>query len=87
VNAQNTLPATEHHEFFLGAKSNSQFVNANHRFLIDFRHPQRPAPIVANNSTASNIANNTVNPKGSKVMDRQFYWMPDSMHQRQFVVC
>jgi hypothetical protein len=47
---------------------------------------QEPTPITTDNSTASGIANDTIQQKRSKAMDMRFYWIRDCVKQIQFLV-
>jgi hypothetical protein len=47
---------------------------------------QEPTPITTDNSTASGIANDTIQQKRSKAMDMRFYWIRDRVKQKQFLV-
>jgi hypothetical protein len=50
------------------------------------RHPQPPDGVrsVTDNSTATGIANDTVNQKCSKAFDMRYYWIRDRVAQGQF---
>ncbi|KAG7372528.1 hypothetical protein IV203_018671 [Nitzschia inconspicua] len=52
--------------------------------LEELGHPQGPTPIITDNSTAVDIANDTVKQKRSKAMDMRFYWIRDRVRQGQF---
>ena len=54
--------------------------------LEELGHLQPPTPVVADNSTASGIANDCVKQKRSKAMDMRFYWIRDHVRQGQFIV-
>jgi hypothetical protein len=45
--------------------------------LEELGHPQPPAPIQTDNSTAAGIANNSVKQKRSKAIDMRFHCVPD----------
>jgi hypothetical protein len=53
--------------------------------LEELGHPQPPTPMVTDNSTASGIANDSVNQHRSKAMDMRFYWIRDRVRQGQFL--
>jgi hypothetical protein len=54
--------------------------------LEELEHLQAPTALIADNSTASGIANDTVKQWRSKAMDMQFYWIYDRIHQGHFTV-
>ena len=49
-------------------------------------HPQPPAPIQVDNSTACGIANDNIKLQRSKAIDMRFYWVRDRVDQQQFKV-
>jgi hypothetical protein len=49
-------------------------------------YPQDATPIQTDNSTASRIANNTINQQSSRSTDMQFYWVRDQVKQGHFQV-
>jgi hypothetical protein len=53
--------------------------------LAELGHPQPPAPIQTDNSTAAGIANDNVKQKRSKAIDTRFCWIRDRAHQGQFL--
>jgi hypothetical protein len=50
-------------------------------------HPQPPASIQTDNSTAAGIANENVKQKRSKAIDTRFCWIRDRVRQDQFLAC
>jgi hypothetical protein len=54
--------------------------------LEEMAYPQPPTPMVANNSTAVGIANDTVKQRRSKAIDMRFYWIADRVKQNQFLI-
>ena len=47
-------------------------------------HPQSPAPIQTDNTTAEGVINNKIQPKRTKAMDMRFHWLCDREQQQQF---
>ncbi len=67
------------------------FVNAKeseilHTTLDEMGYPQEPTPIQTDNSTASGIANDTINQQRSRSIDMRFYWVRDRSNQGHFNV-
>jgi hypothetical protein len=54
--------------------------------LKELNHLQPPTPIKTDNSTASEIANNTLKERKSRAMDMRFYWICDRVKQNQFII-
>ena len=54
--------------------------------LIEMHHPQPPALIQVDNSTATGIANNSIKQKRSNAMDMRFHWIQDIILQEHFNV-
>ena len=54
--------------------------------LIEMHHPNPPTPIQVENSTAVEIANNSIKQKRSKAMDMRFHWIQDRILQEHFNV-
>jgi hypothetical protein len=54
--------------------------------LTELGHKQPPTPIQTDNSTASGVVNNEVQPKATKAMDMRFYWLKDREAQKQFKI-
>jgi hypothetical protein len=54
--------------------------------LDEMGYPQEPTPIQMDNSTASGIANNTINQQRSRSIDMRFYWICDRVKQGHFIV-
>jgi hypothetical protein len=52
--------------------------------LEELGHKQPPTPIQTDNSTAYGVANNEIQPKATKAMDMQFYWLKDREAHKQF---
>ena len=65
---------------------NGQKAVALRSALIILGHPQPPTPIKTNNSTAADIANNTIVQRKSRAIDMRFYWVRDRVNQGQFIV-
>ena len=42
--------------------------------------------ILVDNEVASGIANNTIEPKRTKSIDRQFHWLRDRVQLKEFIV-
>ena len=51
--------------------------------LINLGHPQPLNPIITDNLCVSEIANNTVKQKWSKVIDMRLYWIVDQIKQNK----
>ena len=54
--------------------------------LEEMGHPQGPAPIQTDNSTASGIINETVKQRRPKSIDMRFYWVRDRCKQKNFLI-
>ena len=52
--------------------------------LKEFVHEQPKTSIQTYNSTAEGFVNNKIQPKRTKAMDMQFYWLRDQERQKQF---
>jgi hypothetical protein len=52
--------------------------------LIPMGWPQPKSPIQMDNSTAAGVTNKTIVPRGSKMMDMQFWWLCCHPSQDQF---
>ena len=52
--------------------------------LKEFVHEQPKTSIQSDNSTAKGFINNKIQPKQTKAMDMQFYWLRDQERQKQF---
>ena len=52
--------------------------------LEEMGHKQPPTPIQTDNSTASGVVNNKIQPKATKAMDMRFHWLRDREAQQQF---
>eukprot|EP00957_Ditylum_brightwellii_P065611 4975907-Ditylum_brightwellii.AAC.1 len=50
----------------------------------ELNHPQPPTPIMADNTTANGIVNDTVKQRRSRAIDVQFYWLKDCCKQGHF---
>ena len=46
----------------------------------------QPTPIQTDNSTACGVVNNEIQPKATKAMDMQFYWLKDRETRKQFKI-
>jgi hypothetical protein len=73
------------------AKVAGLFVNAKEGEILqttlnEMGYPQEPTPIQTDNSTASGIANDTINQQGSRSIDMRFYWVRDCVKQGHFTV-
>ncbi len=67
------------------------FVNAKEGEILrttlnEMGYPQEPTPIQTDNSTASGIANDTINQQRSRSIDMRFYWVRDRVKQGHFIV-
>jgi hypothetical protein len=67
------------------------FVNAKEGEILrttldEMGYPQEPTPIQTDNSTASGIANDTINQQRSRSIDMRFYWIHDRVKQGHFIV-
>ena len=67
--------------------SNAQEAAAIRTMPDEMGHPQPPAPIKTDNSTATGIINGTIKQKRSKAIDMRFCWLKDRVEQNQFKVC
>ena len=67
--------------------NNAQEAAAIRTTLDEMGHPQPPAPIKTDNSTATGIINGTIKQKRSKAIDMRFCWLKDRVEQNQFKVC
>jgi hypothetical protein len=70
------------------AKLSALFINAKQAIpmrttLEELGHKQPSTPIQTDNSTASCIVNNKIQPKAMKTMDMQYYWLKDREAQKQ----
>jgi hypothetical protein len=54
--------------------------------LEELGHKQPPTPIQTDNSTASGVVNNEIQPKATKAMDMRFYWLKDREAKKQFKI-
>eukprot|EP00957_Ditylum_brightwellii_P096755 7369026-Ditylum_brightwellii.AAC.1 len=54
--------------------------------LQELNHPQPPTPIMADNTTANRIVNDTVKQRRLCAIDMQFYWLKDCCKQGHFQV-
>eukprot|EP00957_Ditylum_brightwellii_P096530 7351305-Ditylum_brightwellii.AAC.1 len=45
--------------------------------LEEMGHPQPPTPIMADNTTANGVVNNTVKQRRLRAIDMRFYWLKD----------
>ncbi len=52
--------------------------------LKEMGHKQLPTPMQTNNAMADGVINGKVEPKLTKAMDMQFYWLQDRECQQQF---
>jgi len=52
--------------------------------LEELGHKQPPTPIQTDNSTASGVVNNKIQPKATKVMDMCYYWLKTGKHKNNF---
>jgi hypothetical protein len=52
--------------------------------LEEMGHPQPPAPIQIDNSTALGVVTNIIQPKCTKAMDMRFHWLCCRTIQKQF---
>jgi hypothetical protein len=64
------------------------FINAKQAIpmqstLEELGHKQSPTPIQTDNSTASGIVNNKMQPKAMKAMEMRYYWLNDREAQKQ----
>ena len=55
--------------------------------LIEMGHPQPPAPIQTDHTTAVGIANDSIEQKYSKALDMCWYWLKDQIHRKRYDVC
>jgi hypothetical protein len=67
------------------------FVNAKEGEILrttldEMGYPQEPTRIQTDNSTASGIANNTINQQRSRSINMRFYWIRDRVKQGHFIV-
>jgi hypothetical protein len=54
------------------------------QILHEMGHPQPPTPIQMDNTTASGVVNNIVQPKRTKAMDMRYHWLRDREERKQF---
>jgi hypothetical protein len=54
------------------------------QILHEIGHPQPPTPIQTDNTTASGVVNNIVQPKRTKAMDMRYHWLRDREEGKQF---
>ena len=66
---------------------NAQEATVPRTTLHEMGHPQPPAPIRTDNSTATGIINGTAKQQRSKAIDMRFYWVRDRTQQKQFHMC
>ena len=71
------------------AEIGAMYINAREavparKALEEMGHPQPPTPMQTNNSAAHFVVTNNVQPKKTKAMDMQFYWLRDRDAQKQF---
>jgi hypothetical protein len=52
--------------------------------LAELGHPQGPSPLQFDNKCATDLMNDKIRQKRSKVMDMRFYWLRDRVRQNQF---
>jgi hypothetical protein len=52
--------------------------------LQEMGHPQPPTPIQTDNSTALGVVTSKIQPRQTKAMDMQFYWLRDRDTHKQF---
>ena len=64
---------------------NGQEVMILRTILKELGHQQPPTPIITDNSTASDITNNTIRQRRSRSMDMRFYWVRDRVQQGQLI--
>ena len=57
----------------------AQMASGLRKTLSDLRYPQPPTYILVDNEVFSSgiVANNTIEPKRTKSIDRQFHWLRD----------
>ena len=65
---------------------NGQEVVVIRQTLLGMGHPQPPAPIKTDNSTADGIANRSIIQRKTRSMDMRFYWVRDRVSQRMFLI-
>ena len=73
------------------AKISGLFINAKEGEILrntldEMGHPQEATPIQTDNSTASGIANGTINQQRSRSINMRFYWVRDRAKQGHFKV-
>jgi hypothetical protein len=71
------------------AKLGELYLNAKEamylqQILEEMGHPQPKTPIQTDNMMAEGVINNKIQPKCTKAMDMQFYWLCDHEAQSQF---
>jgi hypothetical protein len=52
----------------------------------DIGHPQKPTPLICDNTCAVGIANDTCKIKRLKAIDMRFHWVRDRVRQKHFVI-
>ena len=73
------------------AKIGATYINRQeyvpiHTTLAELDHPQPPTPVQVDNSTAEGFTNQTIKQKFPKAINMCFYWVQDSVHQKQFLI-
>jgi hypothetical protein len=73
------------------AEIGAVFINAKEGAVLrttleELGHPQPPAPMETDNTTATGYSNGTIKQKRTKAMDMRFYWIKDRLKQGQFNV-
>ena len=73
------------------AEMGALFVNGQEAIILrttleELGHDQTPTPIKTDNSTASGIANKSIQQCRLRSMDMRFYWVRDRVQQGQFII-
>jgi hypothetical protein len=56
------------------------------QILEEMGYPQPKTPLQTDNTTAEGVINNKIQPKRTKAIDMQFYWLRDRKAQGQFKI-
>jgi hypothetical protein len=71
---------------YAAAFHTGQMASGLRKTLLDLGYPQPPTYILVDNAVASGIASNTIEPKRTKSIDMQYYWLRDRRVQLQELI-
>ena len=82
---QNVMASIEQAEY-AAANYTAPMASGLRKTLSNLGYLQPPTYILVDNEVASEIAYNTLEPKRTKSIDMQFYWLRDRVQSQEFIV-